>query len=138
MTGRQTGVPAGNHAAVPYNLPAHGSPNTTEKKMLIAELIREARNEQEVYQLLNAYIEGTGRGGKRSYVAEDTARLPSCSNDVMQRLLELVGDLDAASQRLDDQACLALKEAVHVFSNALHRLRLFERAHQRSLAANDR
>lgn len=110
------------------------SPARKEKKMLVAERMHEARNEQEVYQLLNAYIDGTGCGVERRYLLEDTPRLPSCTNDVMQRWSELLVELDAASQRLDDQACLALNDALQVFSNALLRLSLLERAHQRPLA----
>ena len=102
--------------------------------MLITELMREARNEQEVYHLLNAYIEGTGCGLERRYLLEDAPSPPSCTSDVMQRCSALMVELDGASKRPDEQACLALKEALQVFGNALHRLRLFESAHQRPLA----
>jgi hypothetical protein len=102
--------------------------------MMIADVIREAQTEQEIFQLLNAYIEAGGGGGKPSYLLEDPAASPSCANDVMQRCLELMSKLDVASRQLDDTACAALKEALHVFSNALSRLKLLEREKHRSLA----
>jgi hypothetical protein len=100
--------------------------------MLTADLIREARSEREIYQLLNAYIEGAE---ERNDLAYSPLTLPRSTYDVMQRCSELVSELDAASRTLDDRACVALKEAVHVFSNALQRLKLLEREQQRPLAA---
>jgi hypothetical protein len=101
---------------------------------MIADQIRDAQAEQEVFHLLNAYIEAVGCGGKSSYLPEDMATLPSCANDVMQRCSELMGALDAASKQLDDKTCLATREALHIFSNALNRLKLLEHEKLRSLA----
>lgn len=101
---------------------------------MLADVIREARTEQEVFHLLNSYIEAVGSHGKPSYLLdEDVAALPSCANDVMQRCSEFMGELDAASRRLDDKACLECREKLHIFSNALHRLKLLEHEKRRSL-----
>lgn len=100
---------------------------------MIADLIREARTEQEIFHLLNAYIEAAGCDGKSSYLPDDMATLPSCVNDVMQRCFKLMEALDVSSKRLDDEACLALKEALHVYGNALNRLKSLEREKHRSL-----
>ena len=101
---------------------------------MISDLIHEARTEQEVFHLLNAYIEAVRGFGQPSYLPEDMATSPSCANDVMHQCLELMGELDAASKQWDDQARLALKEALHIFSNALNHLKLLERENHRSLA----
>lgn len=102
--------------------------------MMIDDLIRIAQTEEEIFQLLNAYIESGAGGGKPSYLLDDTATLPSCTNDVMKRCLKLMGELDGASKRLDDEACRAIREALSVFCNVLNRLKLLEREKHRSFA----
>ena len=102
--------------------------------MTIAEVIREARTEQEILNLLNAYVEEVGCDGKPGYLLEDSPILLSCANDVIKRCLGLMAELDRASKRLDDYACAALKDALHIFSIALDRLKLLEREQRPALA----
>jgi len=99
---------------------------------MFADAIHEARTEQDVFDLLNGYVDAIGGGGKPGSVPDSHATLVSCANNVRQRGLELVGKLDMASKRLDDDACLALKEALHVYSSALNRLKSFSREKYRS------
>jgi hypothetical protein len=103
-------------------------------KMLV-ELMCDVRAECEVYQLLHAYIEAGGYAGKPGFLPPGMATAVTTVNDVRQRYLALIGELDAASKHVDDEARLMLKEALHVFRSALYRLQLFEREKQRPLAA---
>jgi hypothetical protein len=102
--------------------------------MALAEVIREAKTEQELYSLLNAYEEDVGCDGKPGYLFDRAPMLLSRSDDVIKRCLGLMGELDRASKRLDDYACAALKEALHIFSIALDRLKLLESEQQQSIS----
>ncbi len=98
---------------------------------MIADQIREAKTRQEVFSLLDAYIEAVAGSDKAGYLPEGTATLPDGVNDLMQRCLHLLGELDAASKRLDGRACGVIKEVLHVFGNALNRLKLLEHEQHR-------
>lgn len=99
---------------------------------MIADMIRKAKTEQDVFSLLATYVEALGRSEKARYLPKGMVTLPNGVGGLTRRCLGLMGELDAASRRLDDQACLALREALHIFSNALNRLKSFERERYRS------
>jgi len=90
---------------------------------VITDAIRDANTEQDTYVLLAAYLEAMQRHEKRKMLPEYVTRLPmNGKDDVMARFEKLVAGLDAASKRLDDEACLVIKEALAVFGTALDRL----------------
>ncbi len=90
---------------------------------MIVDAIRDANTERDTYVLLTAYLEAMQRHEKRKMLPECVTRLPmNGKDDVMARFEKLVAGLDAASKRLDDEACLLIKEALAVFGAALDRL----------------
>jgi hypothetical protein len=99
---------------------------------MIADRIREAGTEQEVFSLLNAYVEAIGGSEKARYLPQGMVSSPDSVVGLMQRCLGLMGEIDAASKRLDDRACAALREALHVFSSALNHLKWLEHETRRS------
>jgi hypothetical protein len=93
--------------------------------MMITNIIREANTEPEVYFLLTAYIESIQFGDKLNCLSEHLTSLPLTGlDDVRQRSVKLVTELDVASKRLDDKVCVVIKEALEVFGTALSRLEL--------------
>jgi hypothetical protein len=95
--------------------------------MMIADVIRHANSEREIYSLLIAYIEAMQFGDKTTFISSSTTMLPLAGKeDLQMRFNQLFLDLDSASKSLDDQACMAMKEALHVFGNALQQLRQLE------------
>jgi len=96
--------------------------------MTISHIIREANSEHEIYFLLTAYIDAVQFADKLNCLSEHLTRLPLTGlEDVRGRSAKLVGELDAASKRLDDKVCTVIKEALEIFGAALTRLELFER-----------
>ena len=99
--------------------------------MTIATIIREAKTEQEIYFLLTAYIEAVQFADRLNCLSENLTRLPlSGLEELRQRSVKLVAELDAASKRLDDSVCTVIKEALEVFGVALTRLESYERLSQ--------
>lgn len=102
--------------------------------MMIADVIRQSRTEHEVYFLLTAYIDAVRFGDKVDCLSESMTLLPLTGiGDVSERFDRLIGELDAASRQLDDKACEAIKEALHIFGVALKRLRSPSGEQHRSL-----
>jgi len=98
---------------------------------MMADRIRGAKTEQEVSSSLVAHIEAVRGRGKYRYLPVGGATSPSGAVGLTQCRLAVVGGLDAASRHSEDQAWLALKQALHVFSNALTRIIRFARAPER-------
>ena len=91
--------------------------------MMIADVLRNATTEHEIYFLLTAYVEAVRFCDKLNDVPEHMASLPLAGiDDVRSRFKKLVPELDAASKRLDHKACETIREALHIFGAALHRL----------------
>jgi hypothetical protein len=91
--------------------------------MMIADVIRNATTEHEIYFLLTAYLEAVRFCDKLNDVPEHMASLPLAGiDDVRIRFNNLVAELDAASKRLDHKACETIREALHIFGAARHRL----------------
>ena len=88
--------------------------------MDITDVIREADSEYVVFFLLIAYIDAL------RFCNCLPARLTSLPvtgiDDVGARYQGLVAELESASRRMDDKACVLVTEALHVFGTALHRL----------------
>jgi hypothetical protein len=104
--------------------------------MMITNIIREANTEPEVYFLLTAYIDAIQFGDKLNCLSEHLTSLPLTGlDDVRQRSVKLVTELDAASKRLDNSVCAVIKEALEVFGTALTRLELFQRVSQSQRSA---
>jgi hypothetical protein len=95
---------------------------------MFADIIRNASTEHEVYFLLTSYIESVRSGDKLNCgVSERITGLPlNGSADVKERFKLLLLELDAASKRLDDNACEVIREGMHILSSALIRLNAFD------------
>jgi hypothetical protein len=93
--------------------------------------IRESASENEIYQLLNAYIEALQFDGEPYKPCARTthARIRSTS-DLMQQITALIDALGAASRRLDDHSRLLIKEVLHVFCAAADHLGLVHKVAQ--------
>ena len=99
---------------------------------MFADIIRNANTEHEIYFLLTSYIEAVRFCDKLHCMSEDITRLPlSGIADVRERFEQLMIELDAASKRLDDNSCTAIREAVHILGAALNRFSLLDEQHCR-------
>jgi hypothetical protein len=99
--------------------------------MMITNFIREANTEHEIYFMLTAFIEAMRFSDKLNLLSEHLTSLPVTGmDDVRGRSAKLIAELDGASQRLDDRACMVVKQALVVFGTALTRLELFQRMAQ--------
>ncbi len=105
---------------------------------MIADVIRKAETEHEIFLLLNAYIEAARFCDKLHCLPDDITRLPlDGAADVRMRFEQLIPELDAASKRLDDRSCLVIREAVHVFGTALSRFEVLDAPRYRPLTDVD-
>jgi hypothetical protein len=103
----------------------------SEGAMQLVNTIRDAHTEQAIYYLLTSYIDAVRSCDKLRYMPDALSTLPLAGNgDLQTRFENLLGELDKASKRLDDQACVVIKEALAVFSAALNRLWSIEKLQQ--------
>ena len=94
---------------------------------MITNFIREANTEHEIYFMLTAYIEAMRFSDKLNLLSERLTVLPLTGmDDLRGRSAKLVAELNEASLRLDDPACVMVKEALEVFGTALSRLELLD------------
>lgn len=94
---------------------------------MFADTIRSANTEHEIYFLLTSYIEAVQSCEKPCRVSDHLTRLPlNGTADVRERFDHLMIELDAASKRLDDNACGVISEAVHILGCALNRLSVLD------------
>ena len=99
---------------------------------MITDVIRNAENSNEIYFLLTSYLEALQFSGAMDRVLPHIVDLPLKDKvDLKVRFDKLMIELDCASKRLDDKACLVIKEMLHVFGTALSRLRAID--HQKQL-----
>jgi hypothetical protein len=90
---------------------------------MFADVIREAKNEHEILFLLTSYVEAVRFGDQLNLVPESVKKLPLTGiSEVRQQLQQLIVELDKASKDLNDNACVVIKEALHLFSTAVNRL----------------
>ncbi|HUO43772.1 MAG TPA: hypothetical protein VMT94_02525 [Burkholderiales bacterium] len=100
--------------------------------MMIADIIRKSETQSEIYFLLTSYLEALQFSGAGTGIPQPLLDLPlRGKTDMKARFEKLVIELDSASRRLDDEACLAIKEALHIFGAALNRLRTLDGRKQR-------
>jgi hypothetical protein len=98
---------------------------------MFSDVIREAGNEHEIYFLLTAYVEAVRFGDQLNLVPESVKTLPLVGvGHVRHQSQQLIVELDKASRNLNDNACVVIKEALHIFSTALARLESLGDAHQ--------
>jgi hypothetical protein len=92
--------------------------------MMIAQAVRRAGSEHEIYALLTAYVQVTGlRDELRSFSSHATS-LTSTDPDILREKVQtLFTKLDAASTELNDASRLIVREALYVFGEALTRLK---------------
>ena len=91
--------------------------------MMIADVIRNSTSEHEIYFFLSAYLEAVRYCDKLNNVPEHVTSLPLAGiDDMRSRFKKLVAELDTASKRLDHKACETIRELLHIFGAALHRL----------------
>lgn len=94
---------------------------------MIADDIRNADTEAMIYFLLTAYIDTARSSGKLTSVPEHITRLPVRGvADVRARFESLLVELDVASKQLNDEACVGIREGLHIFGAALNGVRLLE------------
>lgn len=106
--------------------------------MIIANLIRDAENAEEIFFLLNAYIEAIRFCDKLERMPEQMSALPLTGQDDLRARFEiLVVELDSASNKLDEKACLVIKEALAIFSAALNCLQTLGNTRYRPRAGVD-
>jgi hypothetical protein len=80
-----------------------------------------------IYFLLTAYIDTARSSGKLASVPEHIIQLPLRGvADVRTRFESLLIELDVASKQLNDEACVGIREALHIFGAALNGVRLLE------------
>lgn len=92
--------------------------------MMITDTIREVKTEEAVYLLLTAYVEAVRSGSTLNCLSEPATGSPfTCIDDVSDRLVKLIDELEGASERSDDRTCEVIKDALDVFGTALARLR---------------
>jgi hypothetical protein len=88
---------------------------------MITNYIRKANTEYEIYFLLTAYIQTVRFCDKLEHMPKHMAALPLTGRDNLQaRFDRLIVELDIASKRSDDKACVIIKEALAVLSTALN------------------
>jgi hypothetical protein len=94
-----------------------------EGRNMVADIIRKADSEAEVYFYLTSYIEAARSCNTCHCLPEQVARLPlSGVGDLRARFSKLVLELDAASRQLDNDSCATIRESLHVIATALDRL----------------
>ena len=72
---------------------------------------------------MTAYLEAVRYCDKLNNAPEHMTRLPLAGiDDVRSRFKKLVAELDTTSKRLDHKACETIREVLHIFGAALHRL----------------
>lgn len=89
---------------------------------MYSNVIREARNEQEIYFLLNAYVEAVRFADQLNVVPGPLKRLPLDRQGVVKEQYQKLLEMDQASATANDSACLVIKEALPIFGAALERL----------------
>lgn len=99
---------------------------------MVADIIRNANTEHEIYFLLASYIEAVRFCDKLHCMSERITRLPlNGVADVRERFEQLIIELDAASRRLDDKSCTVIREGMHILGSALNRLGVLDEQHYR-------
>jgi hypothetical protein len=100
--------------------------------MEIINIIRDANSTDEIYSLLTAYIEALQHCDKGESMTPQLVALPiNGKADLQARSEQLFVELDVASRRLDDNACIVIKEARAIFTAALYCIRRLDKSRVR-------
>lgn len=100
--------------------------------MEIINVMRDANSTDEIYSLLTAYIEALQHCDKGESMAPQLVALPiNGKADLQARSEQLFVELDVASKRLDDNACVVIKEARAIFTAALYCIRRLDKSRVR-------
>ena len=95
--------------------------------MIMANIIRQLHTEHEIYFFLTAYIQAVRYCDKLAFLPRQMSDLPlKGREDLQARFEQLLVELDKASRRLDDNACVVIKEALAVVGTSLTCLRLLQ------------
>lgn len=89
---------------------------------MYSDVVREAKSEQEIYFLLNSYVEAVRFGDQLNIVPPSVKTLPLRGESQVRAQYQQLVELDKASRNTNDNACLVIKEALPIFSAALERL----------------
>ncbi|HET6492979.1 MAG TPA: hypothetical protein VFG44_08405 [Burkholderiales bacterium] len=89
---------------------------------MFSDVIREAKNEHEIYFLLTSYVEAVRFGDQLNLVPQSVKTLPLGGLSHVRQQLERIAELDKAPKDLNDNACMVIKEALQLFSTAVDRL----------------
>jgi hypothetical protein len=89
---------------------------------MFADVIREAKNEHEIYFLLTSYVEAVRFGDQLNLVPQSVKTLPLAGLGHVKQQLQRIVELDKASRDLNDNTCAVIKEALQLFSTAVDRL----------------
>ena len=89
---------------------------------MYSNVIREARNEQEIYFLLNAYVEAVRFADQLNVVPEPLKRRPLDGRRLVKEQYQKLLELDRASVNTNDSACPVIQEALPIYGAALERL----------------
>jgi hypothetical protein len=100
---------------------------------MFADVIREARNEYEIYFLLTSYVEAVRFGDQLNLVPEPVKKLPLASSDHVRAQYQQLVELDQTAKKRNDNSCTLIKEALPIFSAALGRLELLTVANRQPL-----
>ena len=88
---------------------------------MLADTIRNANTEHEIYSLLTSYIETVRVSKELQVIPEPITRLPlNGVADLRTRFTQLMLELDRASKSLDNNSCTTIKEGVHAQAAADH------------------
>jgi hypothetical protein len=101
--------------------------------MVTTQAIHEADNEQEVYELLSAYLEGVWLDDQAHKALAQAVSSPIVGIVALREATEaLVVALAAASKRLDDRSRVLIKDVLYVFCTAFDHLVLLHRVPRQS------
>lgn len=95
--------------------------------MMIDHVIRNAESASAIYFLLDAYVETTQFGER---LPQYLTNLPVAGvKDVEMRSRQLMLERDKVSEQLPKKSSVIIEEALHVFDDALCRLKVLEHPH---------
>ncbi len=94
---------------------------------MTSDLIRQAETQDEVFALLDAFIDSCCLWDKTNLLPAAMAARPADFVEVGERCLLLLNELDAASRGLDERRTAMLKEALRVYAAAFDRLNRLKR-----------
>ena len=95
--------------------------------MMIDHVIRNAESESAIYFLLDAYVETTQFGER---LPEHLTNLPITGvDDVEARFQQLLKELGKAPGQFYSKSHVVIEEALHIFEDALGRLKALEQTH---------